>query len=488
MVHPRSETRMVARKPAGLRLPNDGDVSPHARRMIDPLHARRRPRRPRGRQERGPRMKDHPFELIEVDQLQVGMFVHLDLGWTEHPFPFNSFRIRNADQIETIRSLGLVRLRCSPGRSEREPKHPCALADEQEAMPSPIDPIIPASADLSPPAATLDADRALLQAQQTSLERCERGFAEAARGYRRLLQQVRAQPDEARAEAGRVVGAMLDEIAGEQDVAIRLLSERAGEESALHALNSVVLSLLLARACGRAAQLAEIGAGALLHDIGLIELPDHLRWREQHLSAAERRLYQEHVAHGLRLAERMDLPAGVREIIAQHHELADGTGYPAQLSGDAIAPGSRIVCVVNAYDNLCNPDNPALALTPHDALAVMFARMRGRFDVATMAIFIRMMGVYPPGSIVQLTDGRYGLSVSVNAARPLKPKIVVYAPDVAPDDAPLLDLERAPAIGVQRSLKPTQLPRAVFDYLSPRRRMCYFFERSRDGGATEADA
>lgn len=441
-------------------------------------------------------MKDHLLEFIDVDRLQVGMFVHLDLGWTEHPFPFNSFRIRSAEQIEAIRALGIDRLRYSPDRSAP----PAADADRAELPPAGaaaaapgVDRHADASVDADaeadePPTSQAARAASVRQAEQASLERCERQYSQAARGYRSVLLAVRAQPAEARAETDRVVGAMLGEIAGAQDVAIRLLSEQAGEDSALHALNCTVLSLLLARACGLSAQLPEIGAGALLHDLGLIELPDHLRWREQRLSAAERRLYQEHVAHGVRLAERMGLPRGVREIIAQHHELADGSGYPAQLAGNAIGLASRIVNLVNGYDGLCNPSNPALALTPHDALAVLFARMRGQFDGAVMAIFIRMMGVYPPGSTVQLTDGRYGLCVSVNAARPLKPRVVVYDARLPAEAAPVLDLEHEPALGVQRSLKPIQLPRAVFDYLSPRRRMCYFFERSRDGGEPGPDA
>ncbi len=419
------------------------------------------------------------LQLIEVERLQIGMLVHLDLGWTEHPFPFNSFRIRSDEQIATIRSLGLARVRYCPQKSD-----------------PPVDPAI------DPPAAPVafeapsgqdtgvESDqqrerrhaRALLREQQASLDRCERQFSQASRGYRQSLQYVRAQPELARVEAEHVIDGMLAEITGEQDVAIRLLSEKAGEESSLHPLNCTVLSLLLAKACGIVDGLHEIGLGALLHDIGKIELPDRMRWRDQNFSSAERRLFQEHVGHGLALAERMGLSPSVREIIGQHHEYADGSGYPNALIGERIAQGSRIVALVNQYDNLCNPGKPAAALTPHDALAVMFARMRAQFDPATMAIFIRMMGVYPPGSAVQLTDGRYALSVAVNAARPLKPRVLVHDPAVAPEDALVIDLEQQGQPGVQRSLKPAQLPRAVFEYLSPRKRMCYFFERNRAGG------
>ena len=91
-----------------------------------------------------------------------------------------------------------------------------------------------------------------------------------------------------------------------------------------------------------------------------------------------------------------------------------------------------------------------------------------------------MMGVYPPGSIVQLNDERFAMVVSVNSSRPLKPRIIVFDSRVAKDDALVLNLEALPELGIRRSLKPASLPRAAMDYLSPRQRICYFFERAVD--------
>ena len=91
-----------------------------------------------------------------------------------------------------------------------------------------------------------------------------------------------------------------------------------------------------------------------------------------------------------------------------------------------------------------------------------------------------MMGVYPPGSVVQLTDERFALVVSVNSARPLKPSVIVHDPHVPQDEALVIHLEEEPKVGIRRSLKPLKLPKAAFDYLSPRKRMCYFFERARE--------
>jgi len=164
--------------------------------------------------------------------------------------------------------------------------------------------------------------------------------------------------------------------------------------------------------------------------------------------------------------------------IAQHHEHADGSGYPLQIKGDKMATAGKIVSLVNHYDNLCNPGNPALAMTPHEALSLMFAQMKSQFDPDILALFIHMMGVYPPGSVVQLTDERFALVVSVNSARPLKPSVVIYDSNIDQDEALVVDLEHERNLGIRRSLKPLQLPKHVFDYLSPRKRICYFFERA----------
>lgn len=426
----------------------------------------------------GDSMKGNQPRLVDVARLRVGMFIHLDLGWTEHPFPFNSFKLRSDEQIKALRDLGLAQVRYSPERSDVEPleeAQPAVAAAEREAVAEP--------AAVDPVQLERRQRREQLLAQQVNLERCERQFGDASRAFRSVLQQVRSKPVEALGEASEMVGGMVGEMTGEREIAIRLLSEKAGEESALHALNVTVLSVLLGRACGYDVEtLHGIGLGALLHDIGKLELPDRLRWSDESSisSAAERTLFRQHVQHGGRLLRSVALPKIADDVIFQHHEHSDGSGYPDGLRGEQIGLGARVVSLVNHYDNLCNPANPAQSITPHDALAIMFARHRAHYDPTIMAVFIRMMGVYPPGSVVQLNDERFALSVAVNPMRPLKPRVVVYDPGVPTEEALILDLEDSPELGVQRAIKPVQLPRAVFDYLSPRKRMCYFFERSRE--------
>jgi len=94
-----------------------------------------------------------------------------------------------------------------------------------------------------------------------------------------------------------------------------------------------------------------------------------------------------------------------------------------------------------------------------------------------------MMGVYPPGSVVQLTDDRFAMVVGVNSTRPLKPRVLVHEAGVPRDEALVVDLETVAGLGIRRSVKPLQLPDASLAYLSPRPRVAYFFEPARDAEA-----
>jgi HD-GYP domain-containing protein (c-di-GMP phosphodiesterase class II) len=220
----------------------------------------------------------------------------------------------------------------------------------------------------------------------------------------------------------------------------------------------------------------DLGVGAMLHDIGKIDLPDRVRHRDDQFSASELKFYEEHVANGVVHGRKMGLAPGAMLVIAQHHEQADGSGFPLRLNTDRMTAAARIVSLVNRYDNLCNPHIAARALTPHESVALLFAQGKTKFDTAILGAFIRMMGVYPAGSTVQLTDDRYAMVVGVNSSRPLKPRVLVYDEAVPRDEALVLDLEMSGGVGIRRSLKPAQLPPTAHDYLAPRARVAYFFE------------
>ena len=415
--------------------------------------------------------KNEMFQWVDVRALRTGLFVSLDLGWLAHPFPTNSFKITSSKQIEVIRSLGVDRVRVDPSRSD-----PVAQTDVE---PEPkVSTANLAAQELARAQAQARRERAeQLAGQQRALLVCERRFGEALRQYRRTIELSSTQPKEAAQQCQAMVKGVVGEMMCEGESAIRLLSESAGDKSAMHPVNVTIVSLLLGKAMGLSVQeLEDLGTAAFLHDIGKIMLPDRVRWYEDNFSSAEYKLYQDHVSHSLKLAKAMELSAPVLLAIAQHHEMADGSGFPLKIRAEAQSPIARILALVNRYDNLCNPSRPAAALTPHESLSLIFAQLKARFDSTALSAFIRMMGVYPPGSVVQLVDDRYAMVVSVNSSRPLKPRVIVHEPGISRHDALILDLEHAPSLGIRRSLKPAALPSAAADFLAPRQRVCYFFE------------
>lgn len=415
-------------------------------------------------------MKDRTADpLIDVSQLKVGMFIHLDLGWMSHPFPLSSFKLSSEDQLLILRRLGLTQVRWSPAKSD--------LQSDAQPLP-PVTAEAPAAeASLSPQELAREAHKRALAAQREALLLCERQYSEAAAAFRELMDMVPRDPRNARDQSLALASALLDKMLIEGDLNIRLLNEGSGDRGTAHALNVSIISLLLGRAFGMSRdEMMDLGVGSLLHDIGKLELPARLRSRDDSFTAAETQAYQQHVVKGVAVAQSMGLAPGQLLVIAQHHENADGSGFPQRINMDRMSAAARIVALVNRFDGLCNPLLASKAMTPHEALSLMFAQGRNRFDSTMLNAFIRMMGVYPPGSTVQLTDDRYALVVAVNSSRPLKPRVMVHDPKVPRDEALVVNLEEQPDLGIRRSLKPQQLPRASLDYLSPRTRVAYFFE------------
>ena len=410
--------------------------------------------------------------LIPVSDLQVGHFVLLDLGWMEHPFPRSSFRITSERQIESIRALGLTRVRIDPERSDTPLPVVTSGATRQSTAATDRGAETPADT-----AARLRAQA--LAEQRRALQRCERQYHEGARRYRSLLDDLERAPEAAGEQARALVDTMLTDIQDHGESAIRLLSDVQGDRAAQHAMNVTVLAVLLGRALGMdGEELQALGLAAFVHDIGKSRLPDLVRHKDEAFTAAQLKAYQEHVAHGVGLARAMGLGPAVLQAMAQHHEAADGSGFPRGCRGEEMSRCAHILALINRYDSLCNPLNPARALTPHEALSLLFAAHKARFDPVTLNAFIRMVGVYPPGCIVQLSDGRFAVVQAVNSARPLKPRVLVHDPRTPRSEALLLDLQAESSLSIQRSLRADQLPRAALDYLEPRPRYCYFFERA----------
>lgn len=413
-------------------------------------------------------------ETIAVQALRVGMFVRLDGGWMSHPFPLNNFKIVSAEQIATIRSLGVDKVRWDPGLSDPEPA-------SGAAPPTPAEASFGAPATSAGDAAEAHAAQVShaqrLAVQRQALAACERQFNEVALACRQATGRVASDPEQAKVEIEAVTSSLLGHMLVEEDLCIRLLRDNAGNNASTHALNVTILSLLLGRKFGLSpAELQDLGAGAMLHDVGKIGMSERLHHPDEYFTPIETRAYEEHVGFGLERGRQMGLSAGVMQIIAEHHEMADASGFPAKLGGERMSDASRIVAMVNAYDTLCNPQVAKRAVSPHEALAQMFTQGKKRFDTALLSAFIKLVGVYPAGTTVQLTDDRLAVVVSVNSARPLKPRVLVHDAKVPRDEALVIDIGEHEGLGIRRGVKPQQLPVPALHYLAPKQRVAYYFE------------
>lgn len=406
---------------------------------------------------------------VTPDQLRVGLYVHLDLSWMDHPFKFNNFKIRTEAEIAQIRALGLKRLRYDPLRSDHQP--PAGPAGDDTPTPDAV-------VDAPPPEAHQPTGRELrLQALHLAIHECERKFVETTREAKRIERDLRVNPTRSAQDAHVLINGMLDSLLTESEIVLHAMQPRPGTpDTYLHALNVTVLALILAKALDMLTEDARhLGLGALFHDAGKAQIPDRVIRKTDPLTSSEIALVRQHVDFGARIASEIGLHETVVRIIQQHHELCDGSGYPAHLKDGQIGRLARVVSVVNAYENLCNPPNAVDAMTPYEALAHMFARQRKKYDAEILMLFIKTLGIYPPGSLVELSDGGFGTVISVNPSKPLRPYVLMHAPDV-PRDTPLLtNLGDVAGLTITRCLRANQLPPEVLRYLAPASRICYFF-------------
>lgn len=406
---------------------------------------------------------------VPVDRLQPGVFISISgMGWLDHPFLLNRFRIADIDQIKVLRSLGLKEIEWDPARSTAQP-----LPEELEREPE---------EDFSAAviASMLDTKRdrtEKVKAQREGLARCERLYEQEATGVHDILRDLNSRPAESYGRAKSTIGRMVGGLVGSQSIAIHLVNMKVKEPGmAQHAMNVAVLALLLGKAAGLdEEQMRLLGLGAMFHDIGKIEVPARVL-RNAQRSHAEEQFYQAHVGYGVKHAAVIpDLSTSVKNVIACHHEFWDGSGFPNRLQGTKIPRLARIVAIANRYDNLCNPFDLSTAKTPGEAIAFMFKREAAHFDPELLQIFVKSVGVYPPGCFVALDDGSIGLVVETNSKDLLHPLVMLYDPGIPRSEALLVDLREVDT-KIDSVLNPAKIPLEAVEYLAPRGRVDYYIE------------
>jgi HD-GYP domain-containing protein (c-di-GMP phosphodiesterase class II) len=246
-----------------------------------------------------------------------------------------------------------------------------------------------------------------------------------------------------------------------------------------HALNTSVLSMMMGKELNLSADdLQVLGLGALAHDIGMVSLPLELRLTSGGFAKVGANVGI-HIERGLQLVDRIpDFPEPSRAIIAQHHERLNGTGYPNRLLDSEISLLTKIVMIVDVYDDLCNNPEQSRNLTPAETLSYLYQNLSGkrqgelRDDL--LVTLIKILGVYPPGTMVELSDSSIGVVINVDSENRTRPQVLMYSPNVPKDEAVIVDLAEVENLKIQRSLRPPQVKREILNFLSPQRMIGFF--------------
>lgn len=397
--------------------------------------------------------------LIEVSRLRPGMYIVLELGWRRHPFPFNSFTLRDEGQIRTLRELGLARVRYCPERSRVEPlpvqdaRQAAAPAPRPADRPSPAAAVRPAPRD-APPSPPESHARPEIR----RLRQLEARQQEAARLHQSLLQRIGPEPERAAQQLAQLAQHMIGWLPEDGPAVLRLLGPESAEMPSGHEISVAALALALGRDAGLSAtELGHLIQAALLHDVGKQRIPSFLHEDHGRLTEFERRTYRQHVAWGAEAARRLGLAGEVVEAIWQHHEHADGSGFPNGLKLDWLTPIGRVLALCNRYHNLVAPLHAEAALTPHQALQRLFMEEQEHFDPELVARLVRLLGVYPPGTLVELNDHRTALVVATQPGRTRAPVVqIIESPDRI-EAGPWLALEPEGEVTVLRGLRPAEL-------------------------------
>lgn len=186
-------------------------------------------------------------------------------------------------------------------------------------------------------------------------------------------------------------------------------------------------------------ELSALGMIGMLADVGKIKLPRALLEKPGMLTPAEFGLVKEHVKLGLdALREAGGLPAEVEQGIAQHHERIDGSGYPQGLKANQISIYGRMAAIADSFAAMITPRAYANAVAPQDALMKLYEGAGGSFHEPLVEQFVQAVGVFPVGSLVELSSGEIAIVVAHNRVRRLEPKVLVLTwPDKKPLGTPI---------------------------------------------------
>lgn len=231
-----------------------------------------------------------------------------------------------------------------------------------------------------------------------------------------ILERISRNAEVKREEIGKVVIETIENLSINKDILLMISSYFKKRDGYLfsHTVNTMTISLAIGGYLGYSKEELElIGMGALLHDIGLV-----------HLAGDNGEEKREHPEVGLKVIKgtlRKVHPL-ITNIVLQHHERVNGSGFPFGLKGDEIQREAMIVGVADLFERLTSPMPDGKKLSTFEAIKYILSHTKEFFDPKIVEALLRVMVIYPLGSLVRLNTGEIGRVVA-STNNPFRPKI-----------------------------------------------------------------
>ena len=308
------------------------------------------------------------IKKIPVEKLKVGMYVNLSKAWLSHPFPKSKFIIRSQAQIKKLAASGIKQVSVDTEKS-RVVAHSLAkkrarIGSSALEEPDPMELIL------------IGLRQEIDDEQLEPIKKAEVVYSNSIDMMTNLLEQ----PTIPNIEKSRtIISVVVNHLLSEGEASHTLMKVVATDYyTYTHSVNVGVLSVLLAREIFEGtrgvttASMHELGTGCFLHDLGKCKVTGSLFDKQGKLTVEEMRQMRLHPAHGHELLRGVHkLGKESKAIVLQHHERADGKGYPLGLKGNEITYFARLCSIVDMYEALTSQRPYKKSLSTYEALKIM---------------------------------------------------------------------------------------------------------------------